>query len=83
MNTMEIYNTLKARGLVPSLRSFSSTFLGKAGNYAADRGLDACSPAALLNLHRRLGEIGQVDLQAAVRGRLLDDPTVSPAGGRP
>lgn len=77
MTTTEIYETLKARGLAPSLRDFSSAFLGKADNYAADRGLDECSPTALLNLHYRLGEIGQIDLQAVVRARLLDAPTAS------
>jgi hypothetical protein len=51
----EIYGALQERGLVASLRRFSRDFLGRAENYAADRGLHRCAPSALVNLHRRLG----------------------------
>ena len=67
----DIYGTLRERGLVASLRRFSRGFLGRAENYAADRGLDRCSAGALLNLHLRLGELGQADLQALAFARLL------------
>jgi hypothetical protein len=74
MNIHDIYTALRDRGTAPSLRHFSREFLGKAANYAADRGLGRCSPEALLHLHRRLGEVGQFDLQASIRARLLDNP---------
>jgi hypothetical protein len=70
MTTREIYEVTRGRGLVRSQRQFSEDFLGMATNYAADTGLARCSPAALLNLHRRLGEMGQADLQGIV-GQLL------------
>jgi hypothetical protein len=71
MTTREIYEATRERGLVRSLRQFSRELLGMAANYAADTGLNECSPTALLNLHRRLGEVGQTDLQASVGERLL------------
>jgi hypothetical protein len=40
MNIIDIYEALRARGLAPSLRQFSRRFLGRATNYAADRGLN-------------------------------------------
>ena len=67
----DIYLDLRERGLVASLRRFSRDFLGRAENYAADRGLDRCAPAALVHLHRRLGAERQADLQARVLERLL------------
>ncbi len=67
----DIYGTLRERGLVASLRRFSRDYLGRAENYAADGGLDRCAPAALVNLHRRLGAERQADLQAGVLERLL------------
>ena len=72
MTIYEIYMDAKERGLVPSLRRFSGEFLGRAPNYAADRGLERCSATAMLNLYRRLGEIGQIDLQAHAFERLLE-----------
>lgn len=83
MNIDEIYEALRVRGLVSSLRQFSRAFLGRAENYAADRGLDQCSPDTLVTLHRRLGETGQPDLQASVRGMLLDRSSSSRTGGQP
>ena len=71
MTIDDIYLDLRERGLVHSLRGFSRDFLGRAENYAADRGLDRCAPAALVNLHRRLGAEDQPDLQARVLERLL------------
>ncbi len=71
MTMNEIYGALRERGLVASLRRFSRDYLGRAENYAADRGLDRCSAGALLNLHKRLGELGQADLQALAFDRLL------------
>ena len=50
MDIDDIYETLRGRGLTSSLRQFSRDFLGRAENYAADRGLDRCSPYTLLNL---------------------------------
>jgi hypothetical protein len=83
MNIMEIYEALRTRGLARSLRQFSSHYLGKAANYAADRGLSRCSADALLNLQQRLGDTGQIDLQVAVRAWLLDGHHSSRFGGRP
>ena len=71
MTIGDIYLDLRERGLVASLRRFSRDFLGRAENYAADRGLDRCSAGALLNLCKRLGELGQADLQALAFERLL------------
>ena len=83
MTMNEIYGALRERGLVASLRRFSRDYLGRAENYAADRGLDRCAPAALVHLHRRLGAERQADLQARVLERLLQHgaahPTASPA----
>ncbi len=67
-----IYEAAKERGLVRSLRHFSKEFLHRAPNYLADTGFERCSARALLNLYRRLGEIGHVDLQARAFERLLD-----------
>jgi hypothetical protein len=93
MTIDDIYGTLRERGLVASLRGFSRDYLGRAENYAADRGLDRCAPAALVHLHRRLGAERQADLQARVLERLLQhgaahpaaspaSPSASPAGER-
>ena len=71
MDITDIYEAARARGLARSLRHFSSDLLGMAPNYAADTGLARCSADALLNLHRRLGELRQADLQAQVIDRLL------------
>ena len=68
----DIYEAAKERGLVRSLRQFSEEFLHRAPNYLADTGFERCSAGALLNLYRRLGEIGHVDLQALTFERLLD-----------
>ena len=81
--TNDIYEAAKARGLVRSLRHFSTAFLGRCPHYAADRGLDRCSTDTLLILHRRLEEAGQADLQAAIQARLLSGPAQSRAGGQP
>ena len=72
MTIHEIYEAAKERGLVSSMRRFSREFLGRAPNYAADRGFDRCSAAALLSLYCRLGDVEQVDLQAIAFQRLLD-----------
>ncbi len=72
MTIQDIYETARARGLTRSKRHFSKALLGRAPNYLADRASDGCSAAALLNLYRRLGELGQVDLQARVFERLLE-----------
>ena len=71
MTMNEIYEALRERGLVASLSRFSRDYLGRAENYAADRGFHRCSAGALLNLHKRLGELGQADLQALAFDRLL------------
>ena len=77
MTIDDIYGTLRERGLVASLRRFSRDYLGRAENYAADRGLDRCAPAALVHLHRRLGAERQADLQARVLERLLRHGTAN------
>lgn len=79
MTVDDIYQDLRGRGLVTSLRRFSRDYLGRAENYAADRGLDRCAPAALVNLHRRLGAERQADLQARVLERLLHPGATHPA----
>ena len=79
MTIDDIHLYLRQRGLVASLRRFSRDFLGRAENYAADRGLDRCAPAALVHLHRRLGAERQADLQARVLERLLQHGAAHPA----
>ena len=61
----------EARGLTRLLRHFSQEFLGRKANYASDTGLARCSAGALLNLYKRLGELGHADLQALAFERLL------------
>ncbi len=75
MTTNDIYEAAKARGLARSLRHFSREFLGRQPNYASDTGLARCSAGALLNLYRRLGELGHTDLEALAFERLLDAAT--------
>ncbi len=75
MDITDIYEAAKARGLVRSMRQFSTALLGRCPHYAADRGLARCSAGALLNLYRRFGELGQADLQALAFARLLDAET--------
>ena len=72
MTTNDIYEAAKARGVARSLRHFSQKFLGRKPNYASDTGLARCSAGALLNLYKRLGELGHADLQAHAFERLLD-----------
>jgi aldehyde:ferredoxin oxidoreductase len=72
MTISEIYEAARERGLVSSMRCFSQQFLGRAANYASDRGLDRCSAGALLHLYRHLGELGEVELQAMAFQRMLD-----------
>ncbi len=72
MGIEEIYEVAKARGLARSRRQFSEELLGMAPNYASDTGLARCSAGALLNLYKRLGELGHADLQALAFERLLD-----------
>ncbi len=79
MTIDDIYLDLRERGLVASLRGFSRHYLGRAENYAADRGLHRCAPSALVNLHRRLGAEQQADLQARVLERLLQHGAADPA----
>jgi hypothetical protein len=67
-----IFEAAKARGLVRSRREFSRDYLGRAENYLADGGFGRCSAGALVNLFRRLGEAGHIDLQAEAFTRLLD-----------
>jgi hypothetical protein len=71
MTIQEIYAAAKERDLARSLRQFSRDLLGRAEHYAADTGLDRCSAAALLNLHRRLSGLGHPDLAAAAFKLLL------------
>ena len=71
MSIEEIYEVAKARGLARSRRQFSEDLLGMAPNYAADTGFARCSPRAILNLYRRLGDLRQADLQARVFERHL------------
>ncbi|MBL6454533.1 hypothetical protein JMJ55_04300 [Belnapia sp. T6] len=71
MNIADIYEAARTRGLTHSKRHFSRAILGRAPNYLADRAFSGCSAAVLLNLYKRLGELGQVDLQAAAFARLL------------
>ena len=71
MTIYEIYEAACQRGLARSKRHFSSALLGMAPNYLADRAAGGCSAVALLNLYRRLGELGEVGLQAMAFERLL------------
>ena len=71
MTMHDIYEAARERGLARSGRQFSRDLLGMAPNYAAHTGLDRCSATALLNLYRRLGELGEADLQAMAFERLL------------
>ena len=71
MDTTDIFEAAKERGLARSRRQFSEELLGMAPNYASDTGLARCSARAILNLYRRLGELRQVDLQARAFERLL------------
>ena len=71
MTVEGIYEIARERGLVRSRRQFSREYLGRAANYISDTGLERCSAGALVNLFRRLGEAGQVDLQAEAFTRLL------------
>jgi len=66
-----IFEAAKERGLVRSRRQFSREYLGRAPDYAADRGFGHCSAGALVNLFRRLGETGHIDLQAKAFTTLL------------
>ena len=75
MDTNQIYMAAKERGLTPSRRQFSREFLGRAPNYLADAGDAGCSAGALLNLYKRLGELGHRDLQACAFERLIDAET--------
>ncbi len=68
----DLYEAAKARGITRSKRHFSKALLGRASNYFSDRAASGCSAGALLNLYRRLGELGQVDLQARAFERLLE-----------
>jgi hypothetical protein len=72
MTIDDIYEAVKNRGHVSSMRRFSREFLGRGSNYASDTGLGQCSVGALANLYRRLGEIGQADLQARAFECLLN-----------
>ena len=72
MTIEQVYNATKERGLVRSRRQFSREYLGRAPNYAADRGFGRCSAGALVSLFRRLGEARQADLQAEAFKLLLD-----------
>jgi hypothetical protein len=72
MNIDDLYEAARARGLTHSKRHFSKTMLGRATNYLADKTSNGCSAAVLLNLYKRLGELGQVDLQAVAFQRLLE-----------
>ncbi len=81
MTTYDIYEAAKARGLARSLRQFSRDLLGRCPHYAADGGLDRCSAGALLNLYKRLGDLGHADLQALAFARLLDAEARGDAAG--
>ena len=80
MDINDIYEEARARGLSRSARRFSTDFLRMAPNYAADTRLARCSAGALLNLYKRLGELGQADLQALAFDRLLDAETRNGSG---
>jgi hypothetical protein len=81
MDINDIYEEARARGLSRSARRFSTDFLRMAPNYAADTRLARCSAGALLNLYKRLGELGQADLQALAFARLLDAETRGSGAG--
>jgi hypothetical protein len=71
MTIKDIYDAARARKLVASRRQFSRDYLGRAGNYVADRGFGGCSAGALVSLFKRLGEARQADLQAEAFKLLL------------
>ncbi len=75
MDIIDLYEAANARGLARSLRHFSQEFLGRKPNYASETRLVRCSADAVLNLCRRLGELGHGDLQALALERLLDAGT--------
>ena len=70
MNIDGIYEAARERGLTKSRRRFSRDLLGRGDNYLSDR-RGECSAGALLNLYKRLGELGHADLQALAFERLL------------
>jgi hypothetical protein len=80
MDINDIYEAARARGLARSRRRFSADLLHMAPNYAADTGLARCSAGALLNLYRRLGELGHADLQALAFERLLAAEVLDKSG---
>jgi hypothetical protein len=74
MNIDGIYEAARERGLANSRRRFSRDLLGRGYNYLSDR-RGECSAGAILNLYKRLGELGQADLQTLAFERLLEAKT--------
>jgi len=72
MTIDDLYHLALARGLTRSRRHFSKHLLGRAPNYLSDTRSRGCSQAALLDLYRNLGAVGQPDLQAMAFQRLLE-----------
>lgn len=65
------YRLLESRGLVVSLRDYSTYYLGMAQNYACLRGDRGLSPRAAINLFRRLWSERRVLLALRVAYALL------------
>lgn len=72
------YHELESRGLVVSLRDYSSYYLGMAENYACLRGERGPSARGLINLFQRLWEEHRYLLALRVARHLLFAP---PEGG--
>jgi hypothetical protein len=68
---IDFYLVLSKRGLTPSLRHYSSHYLGMAANYACIRGDRPPSAYALLNLFSRLWEEQRILLAVRVAYHIL------------
>lgn len=68
---INFYPLLARRGLTPSLRDYSSYYLGMAENYACLRGDRGPSERALINLFRRLWEERHYLLAVRVASAIL------------
>jgi hypothetical protein len=70
----QVFEAMVERGIVRSSRQFSVEWLGRARNYAADRGMDAISPEAKLTAFLLLRERGHADLASEVWKDIARDP---------
>ncbi len=66
-----VFERMVERGIVRSSRQFSTEWLGRAPNYASDRGMDAISAEAKLRAFLRLRRGGHADLATEVWSDLV------------